>query len=323
MFSVNQRAVKVVKDIIADEEALGVKVFRLNNGATVIDMGIETGGSWKAAKLFVEATIGRLGLVSYGRFKVKNIELPSIEVHIDKPREGTLSAQFSGWKMPGEGFDVNPIGSGPARAIPKNDIFSQCVDYQDIHHEAVFAAQTTELPGEDLAENISEECGIEPENLYILAATSGSLVGTVQVCSRTVEASMWRLEKKGFDIDTVISGRGVCPVPPQTKDELLGMDRTNTALIYGGSVHYIVDWEDEKIKELMEELPFTASPNYGRPFIDIFEEGDRDFYKVDKDIHTIAKYTITNINSGKTFQAGEINKEELYRVFFEVSSYLD
>ncbi len=317
MFSVNQEAVKIVKEkIIPKAEELGVRIIHLNNGTTIIDAGINETGSLSAGILFTEATFGGLGKAQFGYFRKGKINLPSIDVYIDKPREGTLSSQFSGWKLPRKNLGIAPIGSGPARAIAKNDIFSQCVEYQDIHHEVVFGMQTTVLPDEELSSSIAKECKILPENLYIIAATTGSLAGTIQVCSRTVEATMWRLYKKGFDIYTVISGIGTCPIPPQTKDELVAMDRVNTALIYGASVHYIVNWEDDKIEKIIKELPFSASKKFGTSFLEIFEEGDRDFYKVDKDIHTIAHYTITNINSGRTFSAGIIREDMLESSFF-------
>jgi len=317
MFSVNQEAVKLVKEeIIPKAEQLNVEILHLNNGTTVIDMGVNKSGSLSAGILFTEATFGGLGWAQFGYFKKGEINLPSIDVYIDKPREGTLSSQFSGWKLPRKDLAIAPIGSGPARAIAKNDIFSQCVEYQDNHHEVVFGAQTTILPDEEITSSIAKQCNISPENLYVLAATTGSLVGTIQVCSRTVEATMWRLYKKGFDIYTVISGIGTCPIPPQTKDELVAMDRVNTALIYGASVHYIVDWDDNKIEKIIKELPFSASKRFGTSFLEIFEEGERDFYKVDKDVHTIAHYTISNINSGRTFSAGIIREDILESSFF-------
>ncbi len=317
MFSVNQESVRIVKEkIIPNAEKLQSKVHTLQNNATVIDMGVRQPGSFKAARFFIEATIGGLGEVVFGHCHVGDVKLPSVEVFIDAPREATLSSQFSGWKLPGEGLDINPIGSGPARAIARNDIFSQCVTYRDIHHEAVFGAQTTVLPGEETAEAIARECGINTENVYILAASTGSLVGTIQVCSRTVEATMWRMNRKGFDIETVISGSGFCPVPPQNSDELSSMDRVNTALLYGASVNYVVDWEDDKIEKIIKELPLSASKLFGRPFMEVFEEGDRDFYKVDKDVHTIACFVITNMKSGRTFTAGTIREDMMMESFF-------
>ncbi|MGI6331424.1 MAG: methenyltetrahydromethanopterin cyclohydrolase [Zhaonellaceae bacterium] len=69
MFSVNQEAVRIVKEkIIPYAEQLNCKVIKLKNGATVVDMGVEMPGGYLAGKLFVEATIGGLGHVDFGTF---------------------------------------------------------------------------------------------------------------------------------------------------------------------------------------------------------------------------------------------------------------
>ncbi len=319
MFSVNQAAAKIVKEqILPNAEKLNCKVHQLQNGATVVDMGINMPGGYQAGKLFVLATIAGMGHVEFGNFTCGNINLPSIDVYIDDPLTATLSTQFSGWKMKGKNLDgwINPIGSGPARAIARNDIFSQSWDYQDVHHEAVFGAQTVELPDEAMAEEIAEQCHIRPENVYILAARSGSLVGSIQVCSRTVEATGWRITRKGFDTKKIISGMGTCPIAPPIRDELRAMDRVNTALLYGASVRYLVDCTDSEVEQVIELLPFNASRRFGEEFIDIFEEGKRDFYIVDKDIHTIARYEITNIATGHTFRAGVLREDLLEKSFF-------
>ena len=94
------------------------------------------------------------------------------------------------------------------------------------------------------------------------------------------------------------------------------MDRVNTALLYGASVSYVVDWEDDKIAKIINELPLSASSLYGTPFMQVFEEGDRDFYKVNKDVHTIARYTIVNQSSGRTFSAGIIREDMMIKSFF-------
>ena len=314
MFSVNQAAVRIVKEqILPNAEMLNCKVHHLNNGATVVDMGVNMPGGYMAGKLFVEATIGGMGHVDFGRFICGDIDLPSIDVYIDQPATACLSSQFSGWKMRGKDMEgyINPIGSGPARAIAKNDVFSQCWSYQDIHHETVFGAQTQELPNEEDAREIADACHISPENVYILAARTGSLTGSIQICSRTVEASIWRIQRKGFDISKVISGTGTCPIPPPVWDEVRAMDRVNTALLYGVTVRYLVDSTDKEIEDVIELLPFSASRRYGEKFIDLFEEGKRDFYIVDKDVHTVARYEITNLASGKTFKAGVIREDLL------------
>ena len=318
MFSINQQAVKIVREqIMPQTEELNCKVHILNNGATVIDMGVEAPGGYQAAKLFVEATIGGLGYVTYGTFQAEDLNMPSIDVYIDHPQEACLSAQFSGWKLPGTDAPsgITPIGSGPARAIARNDIFSQAWTYQDRHHATVFAAQTQQLPDEQMAAEVAEACSIPVENVYILAARTGSLTGSVQVCSRTVEASIWRLERKGFNIANIISGMGTCPIAPPIKDEFLAMDRVNTALLYGVTVRYVVDCKDEEIEAVIEKAPFNASRRFGERFRDIFDEGNRDFYVVDKDIHTVACYELVNYATGNTFSGGEIRVDKLKESF--------
>ena len=319
MFSINQAAVEIVKKkVIPFAEQLNCQVHKLANGSTVIDMGVEAPGGWMAGKLFVEATIGGLGHVTFGNYSVGEINLPSIDVYIDHPQTACLSSQFSGWKMTGKNLPgyINPIGSGPARALARNDIFSQAWTYQDICHETVFGAQTTELPDESLAEQIADACKIPAENVYILAARTGSLAGSIQVCSRTVEASIWRIERKGFDISKIISGMGTCPIAPPIRDEFKAMDRVNTSLLYGVTVRYVVNCTDSEVEAIIDKLPFSASRRFGESFADLFEEGERDFYKVDKDIHTVARYEITNFASGRTFKAGIIREDMLKASLF-------
>lgn len=319
MFSINQQAVQIVKEkILPFAEQLNCKVITLKNGATVVDMGVEAPGGWMAGKLLVEATIGGMGHVDFGHFRLGELSLPSIDVYIDHPAEACLSSQFSGWKLPGKDIPgyINPIGSGPARAIARNDVFAQAWHYQDICHETVFAAQTQEIPGERIAEMIAEQCKLPVENVYILATKTASIAGSIQVCSRTVEPSVWRLHRKGFDISKIICGMGTCPIAPPVKDELKAMDRVNTALLYGVTVRYVVDCADEEIEAVINEAPFSGSKRYGERFIDLFEEGERDFYKVDKDIHTIAHYEFTNYATGRTFIGGVLREDMLKESFY-------
>ncbi len=101
MFSISQESVRIVREkILPYAEQLNCQVHQLKNGAIVIDMGIEAPGGWMAGKLFVEATIGGLGHVDFGRFQLGQIDLPSIDVYIDHPATACLSSQFSSWPLP-------------------------------------------------------------------------------------------------------------------------------------------------------------------------------------------------------------------------------
>ncbi|HEC09631.1 MAG TPA: methenyltetrahydromethanopterin cyclohydrolase [Acidimicrobiales bacterium] len=324
MFSINQDAVGIVTErILPFAEQLRCQVSHLENGATVVDMGVEAPGGWRAGELFVLATIGGLGRVGFGSFDVNGVTVPSVDVHIDQPQTACLSSQFSGWRMweSDQCDGIVPIGSGPARALARNDIFSQVWPYTDRHHATVFGAQTTRLPSAGFVDEVAEACGVEPADVYVLAARTGSLSGSIQVCSRTVEASIWRIHRKGFDITKVISGMGTCPLPPVTRDEFTAMHRVNTALLYGVSVRFIVDCDDDEITEVIDLLPFNASRRFGERFADLFEEGERDFYKVDKDVHTVAAYEFWNQATGNVFRSGEIREDMLAEAFFAAGTH--
>jgi methenyltetrahydromethanopterin cyclohydrolase len=319
MFSINEDSIRIVKEkILPYVEQLNCVKTILKNGATVIDMGIEAPGGWVAAKLFVDATIAGLGHVDYGRFQHGNIDLPSIDVYIDHPQIASLSSQFSSWPMPMKDIPgyIRPFGSGPARAIAQNDKAVKLWDYVDIHHETVFGLQSDVLPDEKLADEIAEACKISPENVYILAAKTGSLVGSIQVCSRTIETTVWRLHVKGFDIKKIISGMGTCPIAPPVKDEFKAMVRVNVAVLYGSIVRYVVDCKDSEIEEVIDKLPTNSAKRYGYSFAKMLEEGGRDIFNTDKDIHGSAIFEIMNYATGNVFKAGEIREEFLQEMYF-------
>jgi methenyltetrahydromethanopterin cyclohydrolase len=94
------------------------------------------------------------------------------------------------------------------------------------------------------------------------------------------------------------------------------MARTNDAILYGGIAYYTVEYEDEEeLKAIVEKAPSKASKDYGKPFIDIFEEVNYDFYKIDPNLFAPAILIINNLKTGNTFERGEINAKALEESF--------
>ena len=90
---------------------------------------------------------------------------------------------------------------------------------------------------------------------------------------------MHKLHEIGFPLDKVVDGFGSAPVPPPAPDFLIGMGRTNDAILYGGTVHLFVDVPDDEAFELAKRLPSSTSSDYGKPFADIFKEYKYDFHE--------------------------------------------
>jgi methenyltetrahydromethanopterin cyclohydrolase len=94
------------------------------------------------------------------------------------------------------------------------------------------------------------------------------------------------------------------------------MVRVNVAVLYGSIVRYVVDCKDSEIEEVIDKLPTNSAKRYGYSFAKMLEEGGRDIFNTDKDIHGAAIFEIMNYATGNVFKAGEIKEEFLQEMFF-------
>lgn len=313
MISLNDLAAGIVRRLIGDAEALGVAVSHLPSGTVVVDAGVEVAGSLEAGRLFSEACMGGMGNVRLGELQLDGLTLLGVEVDAHQPVLACMAAQYAGWavRVPGGGTSspYTAMGSGPARALYRGDPIFQILDYRDAASVAVLALESRRLPSEATACWIAGKCGISPERLQLLVAPTASLVGSVQIAARIVEAGIHKMHEVGFDIGTVRAGFGSCPLAPVASDDLQAVGRTNDAVLYGGRAWYTVQADDAQIASVIEKLPSAASRDYGVPFSELFERCGGDFYKIDPLLFSPAELSITNMTSGKTFRAGRVNAE--------------
>jgi methenyltetrahydromethanopterin cyclohydrolase len=317
MIQINREAMKIVQEILARPDALGVGVERLANGSTVIDMGQRAPGGWVAGKLYTLITLGGLAEVSYEPFALGERTLSAVRVMIDHPQEACIASQIAGWRLEAARAGA-PILAGPARALnhANLDHYFDLIDYRDQGEEGVIAIQTAEPVTVAWAEQIAQACRLKPENLYILVAPNASLVCAIQVAARIVEQSLHRLAEEGFDVRQVRYAHGFGVIPPLIRDEIQAMGRINDSLLYGGVSTLYVDATDEAVAGVIQRVVSAASPAYGRPFGEIYADAGYDFYQIPLDLHSPAVLHINSLNSGRTFSAGEINYPVLKRSFF-------
>jgi methenyltetrahydromethanopterin cyclohydrolase len=318
MISINREAMRTVRLILEEADALGVAVDRLDNGTTVIDMGLEAKGGWRAAQLYTLASLGGLGTVSYEPFELDGRMLTAVRVMIDHPIEGCVASQIAGWRLQAPGTEHAAILAGPGRALNRDslDHYFEWIDYRDDHHESVVAIQTSEPVPVAMAEMIASSCRVDPGDLYVLFAPNRSLVTAVQVAARIVEQSLHRLAEEGMDLRGLRYAYGLGVVPPLVDDDLISMGRINDSLLYGGISNVTVEGDDAQCADIVNRVVAEASSAYGRPFIEIYEDAGRDFYEIPIELHSPAEIHLTNLASGNTFSAGHINYEVLTASFF-------
>jgi methenyltetrahydromethanopterin cyclohydrolase len=312
--SVNRLAWKLLEKLCDNQEFYNVKVEKASSGAKIVDAGIKARGGFQAGKVITEICMGGCGKAKITSRLYGESELPSIFVYTDHPAIATLGSQFAGWQIK-EG-DYLAIGSGPARALalkPK-EIYEE-IGYKDYFDKAIIVLETDRHPTEKLVERLANACEVSPENFAVILTPTVSLTGATQVAGRIVETGIHKLSRLGLNPNTILYAWGYAPIPPVHPKFANAMARTNDAILYGGTAYYTVEFEDEKLKEIVAKAPSKASKDYGKPFIEIFKEASCDFYKIDPNLFAPAIVIVNNTKTGNVFKSGEINVQALLNSF--------
>ena len=133
------------------------------------------------------------------------------------------------------------------------------------------------------------------------------LAGSTQIVARALEVALHKTHELGFPLERIVEGIGAAPLCPPHPDFVTAMGRTNDAIIFGGQVQLFVTGAASQARALAEKLPSKASPDYGRPFAEIFKRVKGDFYAIDPMLFSPAKITVTTLETGESFHAGEID----------------
>jgi len=320
VISLNERAHAVFRRLSDAAEPLQVAVCELENGTTVLDAGVDVGGSLEAGRLFSEVCLGGLADVQLSQLQLDDLTLPGVEVSVHQPVLACMASQYAGWavNVPATGSSKKyfAMGSGPARALYRGDPIFADIDYRDPATLAVLTLESNRLPSPEVAAWVAGKCGVSPDRLFLLVAPTASIVGSAQIAARIVETGLHKMHEVGFDIATVRSGFGSCPLAPVAADDLTAIGRTNDAVLYGGRAWYTVKADDAQIESVIERLPSVASSDYGVPFGELFRRHGGDFYKIDPLLFSPAEIAITNSISGRTFHAGSVNTAVLRASLF-------
>jgi len=313
--SVNSLAWKLAEKLLNNQAFYGVHASKTTAGATVIDAGVNVTGGFQAVEMLTETCLGGAGTAKSGFKTYGDLALPSITVSTDYPAIAALGSQFAGWRI--KDGDSIAIGSGPARALalkPK-DIYEE-IGYKDSSDKAVITLESNKLPSDVLIEKVTGACNITPENLIAVVAPTASVAGLTQVAGRVVEVGIHKLKTLGLSPKVIRYACGYAPIPPVCPDFEVAMARTNDAILYGGTVYCTVEYDDEAaLQKIVKQAPSETSKDYGKPFLQIFREADRDFYKIDHNIFAPATLIINNAKTGNTFKAGKINPDALKESF--------
>jgi methenyltetrahydromethanopterin cyclohydrolase len=311
--SINVLTKPLVEDLVSNAGAYNVAVSTHASGATIIDAGISVAGGLEAGRHIAEICMGGLGHVNLQNDATFKRWPLSVKVHAKSPVIACLGSQYAGWALSHEKFFS--LGSGPARAIAQREDIYQELNYQDQCEQSVLVLETDKIPPAEVIEKVARDTKMQAKDLTFILTPTRSLAGTVQITARVLEVALHKLHTVHFPLDALVDGYGIAPIPAPSPDFLTGMGRTNDAILFGGFVHLYVKSTDEAAEKLAKELPSSSSKDYGRPFAEVFKAVNMDFYKIDPLLFSPAKVTITNLETGRSFFAGDFNESLLEQSF--------
>ena len=312
--SVNKQAFHLVERLCDEAEEYGITAKKTRLGATLIDAGITTKGSFQAGKVITEICLGGYGKARIFPAQYDDLTLLSIFVQTSHPAVATLGSQFAGWQIKVD--DYSAIGSGPARALAlKPRELYEKIGYKDEADSAVLVLETSEEPPDSVVKLLSKECNVKSNRLFLILVPTTSMAGSAQISGRVVETGLHRLTKLGLDPKLVTHAWGHAPIAPLHPRFAEAMGRTNDAIMYAGVAYYnVVGYKsDEKLRALAEKAPSSSSRSYGRPFLQVFKEAEYDFYKIDPDLFAPAVLLVNNAETGSILRFGRVNVEVLKR----------
>jgi len=312
----NTASYRLIESICSRATSLQVECSRIA-GALVVDAGNKVTGSMEAGLMATRVCMGDAADISFVSEDADRMASDlSVMVMTDQPLLSCLGGQYAGWPVSVDKYFA--MGSGPMRMARGREEMLIELGLSESPTLAAGVLESTEPPTNAVIELIANDTHLQPEQIAILVAPSGSLVGSIQVVARSIETAMHKLHSLKFDVRTIFSAIGVAPVPPPAKpsDVIGGIGRTNDSMLYGGRVTLWVDSDQAAIDAVAESVPSIASKDYGRPFAKIFKDYDYDFYKVDPHLFSPAIVTIINRRSGIARRFGKINTDVLRQSFF-------
>jgi methenyltetrahydromethanopterin cyclohydrolase len=315
--SVNTLAAPKVRELVARAAELRLEIATLDNGSCVIDAGIKARGGLEAGRRIAEICMGGLGSVSL-RASARYRHWPwHIDVHAAHPVIACLASQYAGWSLShGEGKGAfNALGSGPGRAMGSKEPLFEELGYRDKADSACLVLEVDKSPPPALADKIATQCGVPPEALTLILTPTSSLAGAVQIVARVLETALHKVHALGFPLHQVIDGAGSAPLCPPSGDFLTAMSRTNDAILFAGQVHLYVEADDAAAEKLANELPSSASKDYGKPFGEVFKGVKYDFYKIDPMLFSPARVVVTALKSGRSYHGGRLDEALLDQSF--------
>lgn len=300
---IHNRAMRLVQQLLADPSFYKIQVITVD-GATVIDCGVGVLGSQQAGLLFSRIAMGGMGCVQLGWQKLEEELWPVVQVRTDHPSAACLGCQHTNWIIEKGSFNATAFGPGW--------LLSQL---EDEHSEyAILCMEGRELPSPEVVSWVARHCHVDNESIYILIAPTASIVGSIQMASRSMETGLYKMQNMGYPVQRVISSQGTCFLSPASRDDRQALGRTNDAIIYGSISHYTIDDTTDSLQAILNQIPSSSAADYGQLFGLLFQRYGN-FYNIDSNLFGPSAVSLSSTQSGEVLKSGHLRPDLLQASF--------
>lgn len=320
--SVNNLALRIVKDMVKRCGELNIEVSELKNGTTIVDCGINVVGGFEAGILATKIACGGLLDAHISEESYGDLTLPTLFMRTDNPALSIAVCQSNWFGLFPSLFalkenEYSALSLGPAKALAQEpkEVFDK-VEYEDKADVGVLVLQADSMPDEKVSGYIASKCKIPPENLYLVIAPTASIAGSVQVSAHVLEDSLWRLtEYLDYEYSKVKFVTGSSPISPVYPEIWRRPGITPDDMIRNaGRIHfYLYSSEGDDLQKIVDEMIIEKTQAFGKPFYEILNSGifsrglDKKTLGREGWTYVIAEAMVTDLRTGKIYKAGKIH----------------
>ena len=291
------------------------------SGTRILDCGVEAQGTTELGVIMADVAMGGRGktdLISNEKLIFLSdiwpqCSWPLVQVHSNDPVSACLASQYAGWQIDHKNFKA--MASGPIRAaIGKENIF-ETIGRREQPQDTVGLLETDRLPPEAVCHELAALAGLSTRDITLLVAATKSPAGMVQVIARSLETAIHQLHECGFDLERIVRGTGVAPLPSTFRESLVAIGCANDAILYGGVVRLDVIGDDASLEAIGPRAVSSHSNLHGELFSDLFRQANHDFYALDPALFAPAVLEIRNLESGHHYRFGVVSADIIEKSF--------
>lgn len=304
-----------------DAEILGLDVSHLENGAKIIDCGVNVPGSLEAGRRITEISQGGMASARIGIAEIAGVVLPELTVDSWLPEVSAYGLQVS---VPLSEVDPAIRISGPILARFADSRLD--VEWSEACSTAwgISVVESDQLPHSAISDALACRSGLSASGLTLIVVPAGSITGITQIAGRINESVIFTMEESlGIDCSCISDLLGAVPIAllkdvgashPITPDDFIH---------YLGRVTLTVDCDSSvDLADLASQLTFRSTPIYGKLFSELLAAADGVFEAIPGlvDLNKVAQITVIDRKTGNAYSAGERDESILFGPHRELPS---